>query len=210
MILEKRMEAVESSLARYDTYRKAFRSSAFGNGIMMLAVAISGLMAWSAWTEKQNPRYFATYQDGGIIPLVALSLPFLDTGEVTNFAVEAVTRAMSMNFIEWRQSLNNSSRYFESKGAWEEFLNALETSGRLDYIRNQKLISNAVVNEAFILEHGIDEQNRYSWKVRIKMKTTHEKSDKRSIEENIVDLVISRVNTWENPSAIGITRIIIR
>ena len=210
MTVGKRMEATESALVRYDTYRKAFRNSAIGNIIMLLAVVISVIMAWSAWTEKQNPRYFATYQDGGIIPLVPLSYPFLDTGEVTNFAVEAVTRAFSMNFKEWNQSLNDVSRYFEQKEGWQSFLVAISDSGRLDFIQKNKLISSTTVNEAYILNHGVDENGRYGWEVKIKMETVHENETKRTIEQNTVDLVISRVHTWENPSAIGIKRIIMR
>ena len=174
MAIKDRSGAVESPLARYETYQKAFRVSAIGNVIMAVATTASIVMAWGAYSSQPEPRYFATREDGGIIPLVAVSSPFLNNGQVTNFAVEAVTRALTMDFKNWREDLAQASEYFQRPEGWNNFLTAIDKSGTLDFVRNKRLISNAVANGATIVDDGVDALGRYSWTVQIPLKVTFE------------------------------------
>ena len=176
MAIKDRSGAVESPLARYETYQKAYRVSAIGNVIMAVATTASIAMAWGAYSSQPEPRYFATREDGGIIPLVAVSSPFLNNGQVTNFAVEAVTRALTMDFKNWREDLAQASEYFQRPEGWNNFLTAIDKSGTLDFVRNKRLISNAVANGATIVDDGVDALGRYSWTVQIPLKVTTQKT----------------------------------
>jgi intracellular multiplication protein IcmL len=210
MAIKERKGAVESPLARYETYQKAFRVSAIGNAVMAVATVASIAMAWSAWTSQPEPRYFATREDGGIIPLVAVSQPFLNNGQVTNFAVEAVTRSLTMDFKNWREDLAEASEYFQRPEGWENFLTAIKDSGTLDFVRDRRLISNAVANGATIISDGVDSRGRYSWTVQIKIKVTFESANERSVEDMLAEVVVSRIPTWQSSKAVGITRITMR
>lgn len=210
MAIKNRKGAMESALARHETYQKAFRVSAFANVILAVVSLTSVSMAWNAMTSIPEPKYFATREDGGIIPLVAISSPFLNNGQVTNFAVEAVTHAMTMDFKNWREDLAESSQYFQRPDGWENFLQALESSGTLDFIRKRRLISNAVANQATIVDSGLDARGRYSWTVQVKIMVTYESSSERSTEEMLAEVVVSRIPTWESSRAVGITRISMR
>lgn len=210
MPIKNRKGALESPLVRYETYQRAFKMSALTNIVLAVITLASVTMAWNASTSIPEPRYFATREDGGIIPLVAISSPFLNNGQVTNFAVEAVTNAMTMDFKNWREDLAASSQYFQRPDGWENFLQALEASGTLDFIRNRRLISNAVASQATIIDSGIDSRGRYSWTVQVKMMVTYESSSERSTEEMLAEVVISRIPTWESSRAVGITRISMR
>ena len=197
----------KSPLARYEFYQKAFRVSAFGNIVMAGIVVLVQVIAWSAWTDRPEPLYFATYQDGGIISLTGQSQPFLDTGEVTNFAVKAVTRAFSMNFENWSASLNGAAVFFQQPEGWENFGVALENSGILNDIRAKRLISNVFVNKAVVIDRGVDHRGRYSWTVQIQMKISLESATEVTTKQKFVDVVVSQIPTWESPTAFGITRI---
>jgi intracellular multiplication protein IcmL len=210
MATKERMGAAESPLARYETYQKAFKLSAIGNVIMAVATVASIAMAWSAHSSKPEPRYFATREDGGIIPLVAVSQPFLNNGQVTNFAVEAVTRSLTMDFKNWREDLAEASEYFQRPDGWNNFLSAIQESGTLDFVRERRLISNAVANGAVIIDDGVDARGRYSWTVQIPLKVTFESANERSVEEMMAEVVVSRLPTWESSTAVGITRINMR
>lgn len=210
MAIKNRMGAVESPLARHETYQKAFKFSALVNVIMSIATVLSVAMAWNAYSSQPEPRYFATREDGGIIPLVAVSQPFLNNGQVTNFAVEAVTRSLTMDFKNWREDLAEASEYFERPDGWNNFLIAIEASGTLDFVRERRLISNAVANGAVIIDDGIDARGRYSWTVQIPLQITFESSNERSVEDMIAEVVVSRLPTWESSTAVGITRINMR
>lgn len=210
MSTKERLGSSESPVSRHETYQRAFKVSAVANVIMAAATAASIAMAWSAWSSQPEPRYFATREDGGIIPLVAVSQPFLNNGQVTNFAVEAVTRSLTMDFKNWREDLADASVYFQRPDGWTNFLTAIQDSGTLDFIRNKRLISNAVANGAVIIDAGIDSRGRYSWTVQIPLKITFESSAERSVQDMMAEVVISRLPTWESPTAVGITRISIR
>ncbi|MFG6573560.1 type IVB secretion system apparatus protein IcmL/DotI [Sulfitobacter sp. 1A13353] len=210
MAIKDRSGAVESPLARYETYQKAFRVSAIGNVIMAVATTASIAMAWGAYSSQPEPRYFATREDGGIIPLVAVSSPFLNNGQVTNFAVEAVTRALTMDFKNWREDLAQASEYFQRPEGWNNFLTAIDKSGTLDFVRNKRLISNAVANGATIVDDGVDALGRYSWTVQIPLKVTFESANERSVEDMMAEVIVSRLPTWESSKAVGITRITMR
>lgn len=210
MSIKNRLGAAETPVARYETYQKAFRLSAAANLVLALITLVSVWMAWSAFTSQPEPRYFATREDGGIIPLVAISQPFLNNGQVTNFAVEATTRALTMDFKNWREDLAEASEYFQRPEGWDNFLTALEKSGTLDFVRNRRLISNAVANGATIIDNGIDARGRYSWTVQIPLTVTFESANERSTEDLLAEVVVSRLPTWESTAAVGITRINIR
>ena len=208
-MIRMRKGADESPLARYELYQKAFRISVIGNMVMAGVVVIFQVIAWSAWSDRPEPQYFATYEDGEIIPLVAQSQPFLGHSEVVNFAVKAVTKAFSMNFDNWSTSLDKASGYFQKPEGWTNFLTALHDSGILIDIVNSRLISNVIVNEAYVVDHGIDRRSQYSyyWTVQILIKISFESATETSIEDRIVNVVVSRIPTWESPHAIGVTRI---
>ena len=179
--------------------------------IMMTAVtgmAVAASVATIA--TRPEPRYFAAKADGGILPLVPVSSPFLTDGQITNFAVEAVTRALTMDFANWRSDLSGASAYFERPDGWNNFLDAIEDSGMLSYVREHRLVSTVVATGAVIVSAGLDERKRYSWVVQIPLNVTYESASEISRDSLVAEMSISRLPTWEAPEAVGITRILVR
>lgn len=210
MSTRRRFGSSETHAGRLETYRRALHISLIVNiGLAAAAFLAIGMAFWAA-SSKPEPRYFATREDGGIIPLVAVKQPFLDTGQVTNFAVEAVTAAMTMDFANWRQDLTDASKYFQKPQGWENFLTALSEAGLLDYIRNNNLVATAVANSATVTRTGIDDEGRYFWVVQLPVKITYQSSSERSVEDLLAEVVISRIPTWKSSRGVGVTRITMR
>ena len=159
---------------------------------------------------RPEPRYFAAKADGGILPLVPVSSPFLTDGQITNFAVEAVTRALTMDFANWRSDLSGASAYFERPDGWNNFLDAIEDSGMLSYVREHRLVSTVVATGAVIVSAGLDDRKRFSWVVQIPLNVTYESASEISRDSLVAEMSISRLPTWEAPEAVGITRILVR
>ena len=120
---------------------------------MPAATAAAVALAWVAFASRPEPRHLLAREDGGVIPLVAVSQPFLTDVQITNFAVEAVT-AMTMDFANWREDLSEASGYFEKPGGWRNFLAALETARILDFVRERNFVTTAVANGAVIAGPG--------------------------------------------------------
>lgn len=209
-MLKDRMGVTETILARHELYRTAFKYSALANLVMAACLLAAVAFAWKGWTARPEPRYFATREDGGIIPLVAISNPFLNPGQVTNFAVEAVTHSFSTDFANWRDDMSEASEYFQRPEGWQSFLAALQSSGMLDFIRENRVVSSAVANGAVIIEDGIDARGRYSWTVQVPLTVTYESASQRTSQSLLAEVVVARLPTWESPAAVGITRVNIR
>lgn len=200
----------EYARLRYETWMRSHGRMTYAVTAMALVTLIAVISAVWAISAKPEPRYFAARENGGILPLVPVSVPFLSDGEVTNFAVEAVTRALTMDFANWRKDLSSVSQYFERPEGWNSFLDALEESGMLSYIRKHRLVSTAVANGAVVVRVGVDQQKRHAWIIQIPLTITYESASEISRDNLMAEVEVSRLPTWEVPKAVGITRVVVR
>lgn len=205
-----RHSAAHYARSRYETWMHSHRRMSLAVIMMTAVTAMAVAASVAAIATRPEPRYFAAKADGGILPLVPVSSPFLTDGQVTNFAVEAVTRALTMDFANWRSDLSGASAYFERPDGWSNFLDAIEDSGMLSYIREHRLVSTVVATGAVIVSAGLDDQKRYSWVVQVPLNVTYESASEISRDSLIAEMSISRLPTWEAPEAVGITRILVR
>ncbi|MFG6082215.1 type IVB secretion system apparatus protein IcmL/DotI [Paracoccus litorisediminis] len=209
MIGRKRHGASETVLNRHETYREALKRSGITNMLLAAVSVLSVGMAWNAMSKQPQPKYFMTGEDGRIIPMVAVNQPFLSDGQVINFAVEAITRSMTMNFVTWRQDMGEASEYFERPNGWNNFVKAITDSGTLDLIKNRRLISSAVANGAVIVKQG-PENGRFTWLVQVPLTITYQSSSEQSTENRMAEIEIARLPTWQTPHGAGITRVILK
>ena len=207
---KKRHGAAETALMRHETYQMAL------NKLLTISLVVSvGFVAsvggmYVAFSSKPEPKYFAAREDGGILPMEPVNTPFLAEGQVTNFAVEAITRAMTMDFANWRRDLSEASEYFIKPTSWNDYLTAIEASGTLDFVRNRRLVSTAVANGATIVRAGLDPTGAYSWTIQVPLTVTYASSSETSTEQLLADILVSRVPTWQMSDGIGIRKVVIR
>ena len=201
---------VEHVQRRYETWMKSHERMSKTLLVMVFVSAVLLVSFLVILYHKPEPVYFATRVDGGVLPLVPLSTPFLTDGQVTNFAVEAVTHAMTIDFANWRNDLLSASKYFEQPEGWNNFLDAMEISGMLNYIRDHRLVSTVVASGAVITSSGLAEGKNYTWKVQIPLVITYESASEISRDSLLAELVVSRLPTWEAPDAVGVSRIVVK
>ena len=210
MSLKNRFGAAQTALARHETYQAGFNRMALATILMGAVSLVSISAAWWALSSKPEPRYFIAREDGGIIPIVPVDVPYLTDGQVTNFAVEAITRSMTISFVNWRQDLASASEFFERPNGWNNFLEAMEGSGMLEFIRNRRLISSVVANGAVIVKSGPDASGRYAWVVQVPLKITYQSSSETTTEDRMAEIEISRLPTWQSARGVGITRVLVK
>ncbi len=201
---------VEHAQRRYETWMKSHERMSRTLLVMVFVTALLLVSFLVILYHKPEPVYFATRVDGGVLPLVPLSTPFLTDGQVTNFAVEAVTHAMTIDFANWRNDLLSASKYFEQPDGWNNFLDAMETSGMLNYIRDHRLVSTVVASGAVITSSGLSKSKNYTWEVQIPLVITYESASEISRDSLLAELVVSRLPTWEAPDAVGVSRIVVK
>lgn len=197
-------------LTRFEAYRRAFHLMGYAAIGMAVVSSLAVGAAWWAMSSKPEPRYFIAREDGGVIPIVPVDRPYLNDAAVLNFAVEAITNSLTLNFANWRSQLASATDFFERPNGWNNFLQALEGSGTLDLIRNRNLVSSVVANGAVIVDRGPDARGRYRWVVQVPITISYQSASEGRSESRLAELEITRLPTWQTSRGVGVTRVLIR
>lgn len=200
--------ALEAVMKRTQTYRTAFRvMSVISCALLVTTVVSVGAAAYLA-THRPEPRYFATTTNGQILPLVALDKPHLNANEVANFATQAVTAALTYSFTNYRADLTAVQKYFTQPAGWNSFIDALDKSGQLEMVKERRLNTTAVAQDAVILSQGPNARGVYQWVVQIPLRITYESASEVSGQDLLVTVTINRMETYQTPEAVAINRFI--
>ena len=195
---------VEAALARRETYELGFKRQSVANLMLTTALVVMTGLTWAGWSRQIETRYFALAENGTIMPIIPISEPHYSNGQVTNFAVEAITKALTMNFATWKQDMMEASDYFEQPQGFENFVEVMTSSGMLDLIRNRRVISTVVANGGMIVQAGLD-NGVYTWVVQVPITITYQSNTQTSSENRVAEVRIKRLSTWQTPRGMGIS-----
>ena len=166
-------------------------------------VALIAAMYYLISISKPKNFYFATTEDGRLIPMVPLSRPNLSKPALMSWVAQATTEVMTFSFNNYRRRLQESSRNFTKRG-WESFTQALQRSRMIEMVEaNQQMIT-AVPRGAPVLQSEALVAGRYQWVVQVPLSLTHRSGTKKHNSVLLVRVVVVRVPRLESPSGIGI------
>lgn len=198
------VSSLETVVLRNDFYRDGHRS------LLRLAiiqcVAIVGLivaMFYIIHVHQPENRYFATTEDGRLIPMVPLNQPNLSTPALMSWVAQSATEVMTFGFNDYKRRLQESSRNFTRRG-WENFTQALQRSRIIDMVDTNQQVLTAAPQGAPILESEGVVQGRYQWTVQLPMILTYQSGSKTRSDAILVTLVVVRVPRLESPNGVGI------
>lgn len=191
---------------RNEFYRDGYRS------ILKLAVIqgiiIIGLIAamfFVIHVHQPENRYFATTEDGRLMPMVPLSQPNLSTPALMSWVAQASTEVMTFGFNDYRRRLQESSRNFTRRG-WESFTQALQRSRIIEMVETNQQVVTAAPQGAPILESEGVVQGQYRWVVQLPLTLTYQSGAKTRTDTLLVTLVVVRVPRLESPNGVGIAQ----
>jgi len=189
---------------RNDFYRDGYRAMlrlAVVQGFAILLLL--GAMFFVIHVHQPENKYFATTEEGRLIPLVSLDQPNLSAPALTSWVAQASTEAMTFGFNDYRRRLQESSRSFTRRG-WESFTKALQDAKFIDTITvNQQVVSAAPHGAPIITQEGVS-NGRYQWIVEFPLGLTFQSGSKRHNNTYIIKAVIVRVPRLESPNGVGI------
>jgi intracellular multiplication protein IcmL len=152
--------------------------------------------------ECEN-KYFASTSDGRIIPLSPKDEPGVSKPELLNWASLAVADTMTFGFNDYHSRLQNSSRYFSSKG-WESFTQALERSRIIEMVEaNQQVVTTTAQGAPVVLSEGVKE-GIYGWEVEVPVVITYQAGARTRTDRLLVRLNIKRSSLLENDKGLAI------
>ena len=201
-------DALQIVTLRNEFYRDNYRKVVAALLVSFFIILILAGALFYIVTNPPAPRYFATTNDGRILPLIPFDRPNLSNSAVLEWANTAAAATYSYNFINYRQALQQAADYFTAEGK-QMFFNAIKSSNNLTAVIAKKLIVSAVATGVpVVLEQGVM-LGRYTWKVQIPMLITFQSASQFSQQSVTVTMVIVRVSTLESPRGIGIAQFIV-
>ncbi len=183
-----------------DGYRNLLRLS-FIQGLVILGLL--GAMYFVININQPENRYFATTEDGRLIPMVGLNEPNLSTPALMSWVAQSSTEVMTFGFNDYRRRLQESSRNFTRRG-WESFTQALQKSRIIEMVETNQQVVTAAPQGAPILESEGLIAGRYQWVIQLPLILTYQSGARTKSDSLLVTVVVVRVPRLESPNGVGI------
>lgn len=191
-------------VVRNEFYRDGYRSLlrlAFIQGLVI--IGLLGTNYFVIHVHQPENRYFATTEDGRLIPMVSLNQPNLSTPALMSWVAQASTEVMTFGFNDYRRRLQESSRNFTRRG-WESFTQALQAARIIEMVEANQQVVTAAPQGAPILESEGLVAGRYQWIVQLPLVLTYQSGARTKSDSLLVTVVIVRVPRLESPNGVGI------
>ncbi len=183
-----------------DGYRLALRVAVVQSFVILGLIAA---MFFVIKVHQPENRYFATTEDGRLIPMMSLFQPNLSTPALLSWVAQATTETMTFGFNDYRRRLQESSRHFTRRG-WDSFTTALQRGRIIESIEAQTQVVSAAPRGAPVVEAEGVVGGRYQWRVQIPMVLTYSSGSKMRSDNWVVNLTVVRVPRLESPNGVGI------
>ena len=185
-----------------DSYRLALRVAVIQSFIIVGLILV---MFYVVHVHQPENRYFATTEDGRLIPMVSLTQPNLSTPALMSWVAQASTEVMTFGFNDYRRRLQEASRHFTSRG-WESFTTALQKARIIESIEENTQVVTAAPRGAPVLQSQGVIDGTYQWVVQIPLVLTYESGSRQRNDNWLVTLVVVRVPRLESPNGVGIAQ----
>ena len=193
-----------------DWYRKQFHRSMKLSLCLVAALCLSIAVSALLLLNQPKPRYFAATPDLRLAPMVPLDQPLLTQEGLLTWASNAITGAMSLNFLEWREKLESLRPHFEDE-AFKSFLASLQSSGVLDMIRDKRLSASAVATRAPVIIASGLVGGRATWKIEFPLIVSYESSQGvESTQKLLATVLVCRASTAKTPRGVVIQQVVLK
>lgn len=189
---------------RNQFYRDGYRSLlkvAFLEACIIVGLIIA--IFFVIHTNQPENRYFATTEDGRLVPMVPLNQPNLSSPALMSWVAQSATEVMTFGFNDYRRRLQESSRNFTRRG-WESFTQALQRARIIEMVEaNQQVVTAAPQGAPILQSEGLV-NGRYQWTVQVPMIVTYQSGAKTRSDRLLVTVVVVRTPRLESPNGVGI------
>ena len=168
------------------------------------------VIAVVAFTHFMRPeqRFFVDPPTGSKVEVFPLDEPNVTPSSLVNWATQAATNIHTVDFFNYQANIDALRDYFTYDG-YQQFLSAIDSSGTLDKIVDDKLILSAVAINGAVIRWEGELRGVYSWRIQVPLLLTFQGASTRSTQKNIVvEMLVTRVPTDKAPKGIGIAQLV--
>lgn len=185
-------------------------------GAFSMALLVILILSWVLIYVVRNPTaplYFATDNVGRLITVVPVSQPNMTTEDASKWAVNAVQKALSYDYVNYRQQLQSAEKYFTNYG-WTNYMKALKASNNLVALTQRKMIIEAkVVGAPQLITEG-RLSGSYAWKFEMPLLLTnylppYENTFPSFSNALSVSVIVQRQPILQSSDGVGIVQMIV-
>lgn len=208
-VVNQKKQGLELVVLRNEFYRDNYKRALLA---LLLVVALNVVLVGltiRVWLHPPQPQYFPTTADGRIINVHALSDPTVSDDFVLQWTVDAVRKAFSLDYVHWRQQLQNASSSFTPSG-WRWFLNSLKSTNNLKTLVDLQMVSNAEVTGAPRILQRTVVGGHFVWKISMPLLVTYISKGHTINMPMSVTLLVLRMPVQDYPDKIAINNFLAR
>ena len=200
--------ALKLVLFRNAFYRDGYKRVLFCILLLLTIDALLGFSVVYRYTHPPQPQYFAATPDGRLITIHPLSDPVLTDQEVLQWVSVAVRRMYQLDYVHWKQQLQQIQEYFTVAG-WQYYIAALRNSDNLNTIEKLQMVTSSAVTGAPTITGKTIISGRYAWKIEVPLLVMYRGQKNNNIRQTLkVTLIVLRVPVQDNPNRIAINNFI--
>lgn len=172
---------------------------------VVVALSLSNL--YLGWQATHPDRQYFAADNGRFVPLVPQSQPYRKTADVIQYARDNVARSFTMDFLNWRQQLEDVRPGYTRAG-FKSFLDALKNAGVLDAVKERRMNMSISAGTGVLTREGI-EDGVYQWIVELPIEVRLEgQSTRLPAQRFLANVRIERVSTVDSVEGIGIGQLV--
>ncbi|MBA5690557.1 DotI/IcmL family type IV secretion protein [Rugamonas apoptosis] len=172
--------------------------------ILAASVVLNCGLGWVA--VHPDRQYFAT-DNGRLFPLVPLSRPYQKSADVIQFGKDTLTRSFTLDFLNWRQQLEDLRPSYTRDG-FAQFIDNLEKMGILDMVKGRRMNMSASVGTGVLTKDGV-ENGVFLWDLEMPIEIRLEGQTQHLPPQHFnAHLRIVRIPTLDNIQGIGAARLV--
>lgn len=192
-------------MLRNDFYRDGFRLLVIAIPLLLVLLVAAGMSIHTLLNRPADRTYFTIDQENRVVKIVGLREPFITDSKLLDWVSERVIRSTRLDPLNLVAQVNDLRSDYTKEG-FEGLQQALVESGTVEMMQRKVLVMSGTLTGApVILKQGV-ENGIYTWRVRMPMLIDFKSAAAANQRKRVVDVVVVRRHTVENPSGIAISQ----
>jgi intracellular multiplication protein IcmL len=196
-------KGLELVVVRNAFYRDNYYRVLFGVLLLLLINVFLVFIVYYKWSHPPEPQYFPATADGRIIKMHSLSKAVYPDDYVMQWAADSVRKAFSLDYIHWKEQLQDALTNFTASGR-RNFIDALKKTNDLKTLVDLKMVSNIKITGAPQVMIKTVTAGHYAWNINIPMLLTFTNGSKTINLPMSVTVIVLRESAEYYPQKIAI------
>lgn len=173
--------------------------------LMALALVVMAFANMALFAVQPEKAVVAMTTDGRVLPLPTLDEPFHTSERVLSWAAEHIENTYSMTFADLESYPSKLS--YMTPQVKDQFIEALNRSGIIDKVANERRLFRAVRKESPSLQKEGVHNGRYVWSIQMPVQLNFEGANNIDRSTLVVSVVVGRAPLTEQEDGLVIGKI---